>query len=402
MLARKIVRADAMPVRAIPTSRVYRVVCDDGSAFAVKEGLEPLAPPDGPPDLLSTEWRLLSLLSAHGLPVARPAAFDMDARCLITHWVSGPTVDQACQSAAGVGPSTAADCLDGLRAIEAACFRHADELLPHITPADAAETTDEFAASFARAREAYYVCLDTARPLARDVVENCDVAWEALWEALSAAPTTLGPLDTNARNLILSEDGPVFLDLSGVGWDWPERRAVQYLTSLGRMPGGRVASALSRAAMHTVSPSRGVHAHSPHPSLRPSDTASPSRCGDVPNPHPSLPPGKGEGIRSGRRTGARADSVDGRHPTMDSTNGWHGYDGETDTGAAQRLEGHALLAACLAIAGMLERRDGEWPRWPNASDRRPRSARRLLATGQITPYEPTELLRAEVARAWGG
>ncbi len=44
----------------------------------------------------------------------------------------------------------------------------------------------------------------------------------------------LGPTDYNARNIVISESGsPFFLEWSKLGYDWPERRIVQYLTSLG-------------------------------------------------------------------------------------------------------------------------------------------------------------------------
>lgn len=58
---------------------------------------------------------------------------------------------------------------------------------------------------------------------------------------LSDLPTHLGPMDYNARNIVISGDGrPYFIEWSKIGRDWPERRIVQYLTSLGSgTKGGR-------------------------------------------------------------------------------------------------------------------------------------------------------------------
>ena len=51
---------------------------------------------------------------------------------------------------------------------------------------------------------------------------------------LADLPMYLGPTDYNARNIVVSESGkPFFLEWSKLGYDWLERRVVQYLTSLG-------------------------------------------------------------------------------------------------------------------------------------------------------------------------
>jgi hypothetical protein len=304
---------------------VYRVEDDRGAVYAVKAAVGARVDAEG--DAISKEWAVVSILAAAGRPVARPVGYDERTRCMVTAWASGPTVDEAAQLASQVEPYSVTACLAGLREIEAECERQVGGLRPYITHVTAADFLNDFAASFARAREAYYVCVDTASELSEATVRRCDEAWKELWDALSTAPTTLGPLDVNARNLILGDAGPVFIDLSIVGADWSERRAVQYLTSSGRAA-GHVVSVLS--------------------------------------------------------------------PTMVRA------DASMDGAARHRLDGHALLVACLAIAGMLERREGEWPSWPQTSLGRAVSARRALIGGQLTPYAPTELLRAEAAQAWAG
>jgi len=65
---------------------------------------------------------------------------------------------------------------------------------------------------------------------------------------LSDAETSVGPSDYNARNIVVSKTGtPYFLEWSKIGYDWPERRFVQYLTSLGAgRPGSRPRSLIDR------------------------------------------------------------------------------------------------------------------------------------------------------------
>ncbi|MAF13249.1 hypothetical protein CMK11_22575 [Candidatus Poribacteria bacterium] len=307
---------------------MYGVVCEDDSRFAVKAELNAAVGATGPADMLETEWRALSLLASAGSAVAQPVAIDRDARFLVTRWAAGATLDDACQRPSAVDPVTIAACLSELGAIERACAEGADALASHTVRRDDRLLVEEFAASFARAREAYYVCLDAARALTQDTARACDAAWQGLWTALADAPTTLGPLDMNARNLVLSPDGPVFLDFATVGWDWPERRVAQYLTAMGRMrEDGRVACALTPRAL-------------------------------------------------------RADA-------------------ELDAQVARRLEGHCMLTACLAIAGMLSReRPDEWPQWPDAGDARADSARRTLALGGVASFAPAVALRAAAADAW--
>jgi len=62
-----------------------------------------------------------------------------------------------------------------------------------------------------------------------------------LISSLAKQPVYPGPTDYNARNIVIDDArSPHFLEWSKLGYDWPERRAIQYLTSLGASrPGGR-------------------------------------------------------------------------------------------------------------------------------------------------------------------
>jgi hypothetical protein len=87
------------------------------------------------------------------------------------------------------------------------------------------------------------------RPLVSGSVTDSELDGVAtLVHRLSEKTLVLGPTDYNARNIVLSDEARVwFLEWSKVGFDWPERRAVQYLTSLGAgRPGSRPRSLIDR------------------------------------------------------------------------------------------------------------------------------------------------------------
>lgn len=62
---------------------------------------------------------------------------------------------------------------------------------------------------------------------------HLDTAWTALSNRLKAAPPTLDSLDYQSRNIMVSEETAFLIDFSSVGWDWQERRLVQFFNSIG-------------------------------------------------------------------------------------------------------------------------------------------------------------------------
>ncbi|MDE0468204.1 MAG: hypothetical protein OYL97_14215 [Candidatus Poribacteria bacterium] len=60
-----------------------------------------------------------------------------------------------------------------------------------------------------------------------------DTAWNAISDRLRTAPPTLDSLDYQSRNIVVSGETPFVIDFSSVGWDWQERRLVQYFNSIG-------------------------------------------------------------------------------------------------------------------------------------------------------------------------
>lgn len=62
---------------------------------------------------------------------------------------------------------------------------------------------------------------------------HLDTAWTALSRRLSTAPPTFDSLDYQSRNIVVSDETSFLIDFSSVGWDWQERRLVQFFNSIG-------------------------------------------------------------------------------------------------------------------------------------------------------------------------
>ncbi len=69
--------------------------------------------------------------------------------------------------------------------------------------------------------------------LASSQAVQLDAAWHSLSNQLIAAQPTLGVLDYQARNIIIDDELPYFIDFASIGWDWQERRLVQFFNSIG-------------------------------------------------------------------------------------------------------------------------------------------------------------------------
>ena len=94
---------------------------------------------------------------------------------------------------------------------------------------------------FPRLSEHYELGLDDS------ILVNKSARLHGLIDSLAEADLHLGPTDYNARNIVLDTDirSVRFIEFSKLGWDWPERRLIQYSTGLGAgRTGGTFRSAL--------------------------------------------------------------------------------------------------------------------------------------------------------------
>ena len=79
-----------------------------------------------------------------------------------------------------------------------------------------------------------------------------DAAWISLSNRLIAAQPTLGGLDYQAHNIVIDNGLPYFIDFASIGWDWQERRLVQFLNSIGaHQENANFVSLLNRELVNT-------------------------------------------------------------------------------------------------------------------------------------------------------
>lgn len=64
-------------------------------------------------------------------------------------------------------------------------------------------------------------------------VQHLDDVWNSIANRLLSVQPTLGGLDYQANNIVIDEQLPYFIDFGSIGWDWQERRFVQYFNSIG-------------------------------------------------------------------------------------------------------------------------------------------------------------------------
>ena len=84
-------------------------------------------------------------------------------------------------------------------------------------------------------------------PLTSLQVAQLEAAWASLSNRLLDAQPTLGGLDYQAHNIVIDKELPYFIDFASVGWDWQERRLVQFFNSIGAsQEGANFVSLLNR------------------------------------------------------------------------------------------------------------------------------------------------------------
>jgi hypothetical protein len=234
-LLRRTVRGAVPAASAAPAgTRVWKATLSDGTAVAVKR-----FPEGAVPDPLEVEPPVLRGLFRAGCPVPEVHLVDLRLRLMVTAWAGDRTMDDLCQEADGEAATRAAlETAEGLARIEAAmagAARPADATL--LRPDGEAEGSGMLRAALCGA--ASLAADGRVRPEVREGLAR-------LAESIRRAPRSVGCLDYNARNVVAGPEGVRFVDFSCVGWDWPERRLVQYVTGLGaHRPGGRLVSPLT-------------------------------------------------------------------------------------------------------------------------------------------------------------
>ncbi|MDE0040932.1 MAG: hypothetical protein OXT74_02765 [Candidatus Poribacteria bacterium] len=188
----------------------------------------------------------LSTLSETGCSVPKVVWQSNLDFCLLLEWRGESTLDDAAQTAPLESlKETITGALSEFCQIEKSFADRHTDFAPYVYPLDyptyLRRTMDNI---LDQGRKTLgYLARLSGEPAASDL----DEVWSNLAQALHGNSATFGTLDYNARNIVIDAGGIIFVDFGSVGWDWSERRIVQFFNSLGaNREGGNFVNLLNR------------------------------------------------------------------------------------------------------------------------------------------------------------
>ncbi|MFH1569554.1 MAG: hypothetical protein ABIL09_16275 [Gemmatimonadota bacterium] len=216
---------------------VWLVGLSDGGRLVAKHQFYGLLTHGEPYDLLGTELQVLRALRWVGCPV--PGVFGADAGSQLLFLEDAGPRTLAAALTATPGPRAeergrwARLLFEGLVQTERVLAdegRWGGSVVPGGSRPDLERAWSAATAAASESLERLLGYLGAPRPeAARHPVL---AALEGLTASLGRRPPCLGPTDYQPGNLVLDAAGArlTFLELGKLGWDWSERRAVQYAT----------------------------------------------------------------------------------------------------------------------------------------------------------------------------
>ena len=218
--------------RLIIGKESYLLKRHDVTAPAVEAGHTPL----------QTEATVLATLHRNGCRVPKVVWTSEPLQALLLEWCGEHTLDTLAQRHQGARPpAIVGRVLKELCQMETSFVENAEFLKPYVFGFDSRATLERLLEQGKR----------TLGYLLTPISTQVQNAWDALSVRLLDAPTTLGTLDYNARNVVVAGGKPTFIDFGSIGWDWQERRLVQLFNSIGAFTeGANFVSLLNRELVH--------------------------------------------------------------------------------------------------------------------------------------------------------
>ena len=180
------------------------------------------------------ETNVLSILHRNGCKVPRVVWSSTELHALLLEWRGELTLDAVAQSDAepvsGV-KSLLETILQKFCEIEACFAVRAEHFAPYVFPYDAHANLKDLLERGVKVIG--YLSHLGEKPMSSAQADVLIEKWNALAVRLQLAPTALGGLDNNARNVVIADENPTFIDFASIGWNWQEMRLVQLLNSIG-------------------------------------------------------------------------------------------------------------------------------------------------------------------------
>jgi hypothetical protein len=209
---------------------VWKITTSDQHHFVLKHHLFAHLTKNKPYDLIDVETCVTSILLKENVSVPQILATHLEHGFTVYDWCGEETLDDHCQQH-DPAPFTN-KVIDTILNLERGFQKHTATLQPRIVPGGS--IPDVQTAFIEITTSLTDVLPDLIHTLTQQSPPNISAHWQNICQQIQKMPFMLGPTDYNARNIVLSATKkPYILELSKIGYDWPERRLIQYTTSLG-------------------------------------------------------------------------------------------------------------------------------------------------------------------------
>lgn len=194
-------------------------------------------------DVLAVEQKVLELLK--GCPVPRILGIDHEMSSIFFEHKGSNTLDDVCRHSDMLQRrQLGTNLISGFCQIEKRFAQHQTKLLAHVSAA----------ASHQRLANVAVNCRTEAQRGLSAIVRDSTLRHELrkkldkICDRIDKLPASLGSTDYNARNIVVDDSTTnlTFIEFATIGWDWPERRLVQYAIGLGSKQNGGFISVLDQ------------------------------------------------------------------------------------------------------------------------------------------------------------
>lgn len=151
---------------------------------------------------------------------------------LLLEWCGNQTLDDLAQGVKTPNLSeTLQNSLNSLCQIELVFEKYSDKFTPYIFEYDYNSNLKRILEQ--EKKTIGYLTHLNKKEMSTSTKSHLEMLWTTLSNLLIDSKPTLGPLDYQARNIVINDDRSFFIDFGSVGLDWQERRLVQYFNSVG-------------------------------------------------------------------------------------------------------------------------------------------------------------------------